>query len=163
MYVVPVPFNEYGKELLGRFQQFVSKGWFTISPVEHKELVTQMRMARFRDNGNLDKDETSGNTFDAFWWAIETITTVAYGEYYPVTFLGRLIGGVLMFAAIGILWTVVALITSKLVERRLKQAGTGIIQDTKDMIKEKIDSIERLDSKELEDLVRLIRTLNQSG
>jgi hypothetical protein len=45
----------------------------------------------------------------------------------------------------------------------LKHAGTGIIQDTKDMIKEKIDSIERLDSKELEELVRLIRTLNHSG
>ena len=68
-----------------------------------------------------------------------------------------------MFAAIGILWTVVALITSKFVERRLKHGGTGIIQDTKDMIKEKIDSIERLDSKELEELVRLIRTLNHSG
>jgi len=108
-------------------------------------------------------DASIHNLYDAFWWAIETITTVAYGEYYPVTFLGRIIAGVLMFASIGILWTVVALITSKLVERRLKHAGTGIIQDTKDMIKEKIDSIERLDSKELEELVRLIRTLNHSG
>lgn len=108
-------------------------------------------------------DASIHSLYDAFWWAVETITTVAYGEYYPVTFLGRIIAGVLMFAAIGILWTVVALITSKLVERRLKHAGTGIIQDTKDMIKEKIDSIERLDSKELEELVRLIRTLNHSG
>lgn len=108
-------------------------------------------------------DASIHNLYDAFWWAVETITTVAYGEYYPVTFLGRIIAGVLMFAAIGILWTVVALITSKFVERRLKHAGTGIIQDTKDMIKEKIDSIERLDSKELEELVRLIRTLNHSG
>jgi len=108
-------------------------------------------------------DASIHSLYDAFWWAIETITTVAYGEYYPVTFLGRIIAGVLMFAAIGILWTVVALITYKLVERRLKHAGTGIIQDTKDMIKEKIDSIERLDSKELEELVRLIRTLNHSG
>lgn len=108
-------------------------------------------------------DASIHNLYDAFWWSIETITTVAYGEYYPVTFLGRLIAGVLMFAAIGILWTVVALITSKLVERRLKQTGTGIIQDTKDMIKEKIDSIEKLDNKELEELVRLIRTLNHSG
>jgi hypothetical protein len=35
---------------------------------------------------------------------METITTVAYGEYYPITPLGRLISSVLMFAAIGILW-----------------------------------------------------------
>jgi hypothetical protein len=25
-----------------------------------------MRTARFEDNGNLDKDETSGNSFDSF-------------------------------------------------------------------------------------------------
>ena len=66
MYVVPVSFAEHGKELLGRYQQFVSKGWFAISPVEHKELVTQMRMARLQDNGNLDKKETGDSTFDSF-------------------------------------------------------------------------------------------------
>ena len=66
-----------------------------------------------------------------FGGQIETITTVAYGEYYPVTFLGRIIAGVLMFAAIGILWTVVALIPAKLVERRVKPSSSGIIQDTK--------------------------------
>lgn len=108
-------------------------------------------------------DASIHNLYDAFWWAIETITTVAYGEYYPVTFLGRIIAGVLMFAAIGILWTVVALITAKLVERKMKQSSSGILQDTKDMIKDKIDSVERLDSKELEELIRLIRGLNHSG
>src|SRR6476659_4848240 len=103
------------------------------------------------------------NLYDAFWWAVETITTVAYGEYYPVTFLGRIIAGVLMFAAIGILWTVVALITAKLVERKVKQSSTGIIQDTKDMIKDKIDVVESLASNELEELIRLIRGLNHSS
>ena len=108
-------------------------------------------------------DASIHNLYDAFWWAVETITTVAYGEYYPVTFLGRIVAGVLMFAAIGILWTVVALITAKLVERKLKQSSTGIIQDTKDMIKDKIDVVESLDSNELEELLRLIRGLNHSG
>ena len=44
-------------------------------------------------------DASIHNLYDAFWWSVETITTVAYGEYYPVTALGRLISGVLMFAA----------------------------------------------------------------
>jgi len=66
MYVVPVSFNEYGKLLLGRFQQIVSMGWFSISREEHKDLVTQMRMAKFKDNGNLDKGETTSNTCDVF-------------------------------------------------------------------------------------------------
>ncbi len=66
MFAIPVSFNEWGKELLGRFQQFVNKAWFSVSNIEHKELVTQMRMARLKDNGNLEKDEMVGNTFDAF-------------------------------------------------------------------------------------------------
>jgi len=108
-------------------------------------------------------DASIHSLYDAVWWAIETITTVAYGEYYPVTFIGRIIAGVLMFAAIGILWTVVALITSKLVERRVKKSEpSGIIQDTKDMIKEKIDMVEKLDSVEIEELIKLIRGLNHT-
>jgi hypothetical protein len=66
MFVIPVSLNEWGKELLDRFQHVVSKTWFSISREEHKELVTQMRMARYKENGNLDKDETSSNTYDAF-------------------------------------------------------------------------------------------------
>jgi hypothetical protein len=66
MKVVPINFNEYGKELLGRAQNVVSKGWFAVSPTEHKELVTQMRMARSKENGNLDKDEAGNSTYDVF-------------------------------------------------------------------------------------------------
>jgi hypothetical protein len=65
MYVIPVSFSEFGKELLGRFQHVVSKTWFSVN-IKHKELITQMRMARFKDNGNLDKGETSNNTYDVF-------------------------------------------------------------------------------------------------
>jgi voltage-gated potassium channel len=108
-------------------------------------------------------DASIHNLYDALWWAVETITTVAYGEYYPVTLLGRIIAGILMFAAIGILWTVIALITTKFVERNLKKSDTGIIGDTKSMIKDKIDVVETLDSKEVEELIRLIRGLNHSG
>lgn len=28
---------------------------------------------------------------DAFWWSIETITTVTYGEFYPVTSVGKMV------------------------------------------------------------------------
>ena len=44
----------------------VSKSWFLLSAGEHKDLVTQMRMAKFKDSGNLDKGETSNNTYDVF-------------------------------------------------------------------------------------------------
>lgn len=42
---------------------------------------------------------------EALWWACETITTVGYGDYYPVTNPGRLVGVVTMVVGIGIFGT----------------------------------------------------------
>ena len=36
---------------------------------------------------------------DSMWWSIETITTVAYGEYYPVTPEGKVVASVMMFGS----------------------------------------------------------------
>lgn len=39
---------------------------------------------------------------NAFWWAFGTITTVGYGELYPVTMEGRIIAAILMTAGVGL-------------------------------------------------------------
>src|SRR5260370_1027250 len=39
---------------------------------------------------------------DAIWWAITTITTVGYGDKYPMTSEGRLIAAILMCAGVGL-------------------------------------------------------------
>lgn len=39
---------------------------------------------------------------DAVWWAYATVTTVGYGDRFPVTTEGRLVGAVLMIAGIGV-------------------------------------------------------------
>jgi voltage-gated potassium channel len=41
-----------------------------------------------------------GSIPDAMWWGIATVTTVGYGDVYPVTPLGRTLGG--MLAVLGI-------------------------------------------------------------
>lgn len=49
---------------------------------------------------------------DALWWTFETITTVGYGDRYPVTLEGRIIGCILMIGGIGMFSLFTAYISS---------------------------------------------------
>lgn len=53
--------------------------------------------------------------WDAFWYSIVTITTVGYGDYYPVTFWGRVTAMFIMFAGIGIIGALASLLSSILI------------------------------------------------
>jgi len=50
--------------------------------------------------------------FDALWWSLSTMTTVGYGDIFPVTGVGRLIGGLTMIVGI----SVFALVTAKVAQ-----------------------------------------------
>jgi voltage-gated potassium channel len=39
---------------------------------------------------------------DAIWWSLTTITTVGYGDHFPVTSEGRFVAGILMCAGVGL-------------------------------------------------------------
>ena len=54
---------------------------------------------------------------DAFWWAVETITTVGYGDYTPVTTIGRIIAVFVMFSGIGIVVSVLGFIAQRRLQR----------------------------------------------
>lgn len=52
----------------------------------------------------------------SMWWAICTLTTVGYGDVYPVTVLGRMAGGVLAILGVGLFALPTAILGSGLVE-----------------------------------------------
>lgn len=65
-----------------------------------------------------DAPEASITTFgDALWWVLTTITTVGYGDRYPITTEGRLVAAGLMLAGIAVLGTVTAGIATWFLER----------------------------------------------
>lgn len=57
------------------------------------------------------------NLGDGLWWALTTITTVGYGDRFPVTLTGRCVAAALMVGGIALLGTVTATVASWLVQR----------------------------------------------
>lgn len=77
--------------------------------------------------------DASITTFgDAVWWTLTTISTVGYGDRYPVTFEGRVVAGALMVAGIALLGVVTASIASWFVEN-LRRAGQDLEEDIEDV------------------------------
>ncbi|MFC0266746.1 ion transporter [Kushneria aurantia] len=53
---------------------------------------------------------------EALWWAVVTVTTVGYGDYYPVTTLGRVVAVALMIGGVGLFGSFAAYISSIFIE-----------------------------------------------
>ncbi len=73
---------------------------------------------------------------DAVWWSVCTITTVGYGDKYPVTAEGRIIAMVLMLAGVGMFGGLSGLVASFFVGERDTRST-----ETKDIIK-RLDEIQ---------------------
>lgn len=82
------------------------------------------------------------NFGDAMWWAITTMTTVGYGDTYPVTTVGRVVGAVVMVAGVALLGTVTATFASWLVDRVAVQRSTE--EDTAAKLRTLEDKLDRL-------------------
>jgi voltage-gated potassium channel len=99
------------------------------------------------------------NIGDAFWWAVVTITTVGYGDIYPITVEGKIVAGFLMVVGIAILGVLISTLGAGLIESRLKpKLKPG--EDTKIKIKEGIDILEVLDRDDVNSLLKMITNLH---
>lgn len=54
---------------------------------------------------------TFQTTNDGLWWAVTTVTSVGYGDYYPVTTAGRILGAILQVSGVMSFGIVIALVT----------------------------------------------------
>jgi voltage-gated potassium channel len=68
------------------------------------------------------------------WWALQTVTTVGYGDVTPETAVGQVIGALFMLEAIAFVTIVTAVITSSFIERaRQERAATFDATETADV------------------------------
>lgn len=79
---------------------------------------------------------------DAVWWAVVTMTTVGYGDRYPVTVEGRFAATVLMLGGIALLGTVTATLASWLVQRiRTEESETAQLRRDVATLSAKVDEL----------------------
>lgn len=92
---------------------------------------------------------------DALWWAATTMTTVGYGDTYPVTGVGRAVGVGLMIAGIALLGTVTATVASYLVEAVAEEddaqdrADELVRESARDEARRLVDETERAERAEI--------------
>ena len=72
---------------------------------------------------------------DSLWWTIVTITTVGYGDIYPASLGGRVVGVLLMLFGIGFLGLLTATLASIFVEeRRQEEKGVNSVRVTQHLL-----------------------------
>jgi hypothetical protein len=103
----------------------------------------------------FDHEEYS-NVWVGMWWALQTVTTVGYGDVTPARTIGRLVAAVVMFQGVAFVAIVTAAVTSTFVartQRERAEAEEAAEVETQELIEERFGELtERLDR--LESLLR---------
>ena len=76
------------------------------------------------------------------WWAVQTVTTVGYGDHVPTTVAGRLVAAGVMLFGIGFLTVITAAITSTFVARSRGHVATAATVEAFRQIDERLERIE---------------------
>ncbi len=77
-----------------------------------------------------------------FWWAIQTVTTVGYGDVVPASAAGRIIAAVVMIGGIGFITVTTAAIASAFVEAaRQRNATDDDVEDDIALLRKEIATL----------------------
>ena len=127
-------FGEAGVELSAR------RAVFIIAIVTTTVTVVAGLVMRWVDARDFD---TFGQ---GLWWAVQTVTTVGYGDKVPTTTGGLFLAALVMLTGIGFISVVTASVTAGFVEaarRRRGHAGEQATLATLDELVARLDRIEK--------------------
>jgi len=93
-------------------------------------------LIRFVDHSEFD------NVWIGMWWALQTVTTVGYGDIVPKHLTGRIIAALVMLQGVAFLTIVTAAITSTFVRRAAMDAALTDDSSDRAFIERRFDDLE---------------------
>jgi len=94
----------------------------------------------------LDREDFP-NLGVSLWWAVQTVTTVGYGDFVPHNAEGRILGGIVMLLGVSLVAVVTAVIAAAFIqaakERVIEDPNEHPLADRLDEIVARLDRIER--------------------
>ena len=63
------------------------------------------------------QSEKFPNIVETFWWAVATLTTVGYGDVYPMTGMGQFVGGIIALLGVGLVALPTGIISAGFIEK----------------------------------------------
>ena len=97
------------------FRQLIRNSFFQVGAGLFIIMVLGGFIVMYLESGPITEKETP------FWWAIVTMTTVGYGDFYPATPEGRFFAVIIMFAGISLVSLLTATISSIYVAKRIRE------------------------------------------
>lgn len=112
----------------------------------------------FVEGHSPDANITSGA--DALWWALVTISTVGYGDHYPVTELGKIIAAAVILCGVGLFGMISGLITSVItspskmqtLKAEQKEKQMLVLLEQQQVILQRLEKLERKMSRDIDKL-----------
>ncbi|MCR5612676.1 ion transporter [Treponema sp.] len=108
--------NRYTDALSKIFAVFKNKKHELLSSIFVVILLMIVAAVLMFNIENVAQPEVFKNAFDALWWALATLTTVGYGDIYPVTVLGKILSAIIALLGIGLVAVPTGIISAGFVE-----------------------------------------------
>jgi voltage-gated potassium channel len=129
-----------------------------LRPRDASILITLVWLVAIVAFGVLERivePETFPTVWLGMWWALETVTTVGYGDVVPLTTAGKIIGSFLLLGGLAFLTVIIAMITGGFVARYQRQA----ISEGEDAYVQRMDAL----GDELKEIRAELQRLRRDG
>lgn len=152
-------FNRYTKAMRNVFKVLKIKSVELISSVFIVIVLMLISSALMYSIEGSAQPEAFENAFSGLWWAIATFTTVGYGDIYPITVAGKILGGVVSLLGIGLVAVPTGIISSGFMElnvqdvKKIDSKDTNLVVEL-DTLRKQIDLIEQLIKEKSDDNIK---------